>query len=71
MADNTFELRDASDFPTVRSRTNAARPGYARQWEDEMEPFVAKAEPFAIIFAGERSEERLEDRERRHSHPRD
>lgn len=65
MSDTVFELHDVSDFPIVRSRANAARPGYAPQWEKEMEALVARAEPFAIIFEGERPEETQQDRKRR------
>lgn len=65
MSDITFELHDASGFPIVRSRANTARPGYAQQWEDEMEALLARAEPFVIIFEGERPEEAHEDRKHR------
>jgi hypothetical protein len=65
MSDITFEFHDVSGFPIVRSRANIARPGYAQQWEDEMEALLARAEPFVIIFEGERPDEAQEDRKHR------
>jgi hypothetical protein len=65
MSDIIFELHDVSGFPIVRSRANTARPGYAPQWEGEMEALLARAEPFVIIFEGDRPEEAQEDRKHR------
>ncbi|GAA4218975.1 hypothetical protein GCM10022253_20290 [Sphingomonas endophytica] len=65
MREFTFDLHDVSEFPIIRSHATAARPGYAPQWEREMEALVAKAKPFVIIFEGERTDETQEDRKQR------
>ncbi|MTJ82823.1 MAG: hypothetical protein F8N37_17685 [Telmatospirillum sp.] len=65
LPETIFEVHDISGFPVVRTRPDAARPGYAAQWEIEMDALVARGVPFVIVFDGPRPEETHEDRKRR------
>jgi hypothetical protein len=59
-----FTLHDVSRFPLVLARGDTS-PGYAAQWEREMQAFVAHAKPFVLIHSQARAEKAHEDRKRR------
>lgn len=62
----TFSIYDIQQFPIVTMRNDAIRPGYAQQWEDELERLINQPQPFVIIFPPGRPEtEGHEDRKRR------
>lgn len=60
-----FTVHDATDFPIIRSRTEAIMPGYAARWESEMNALLVLGIPFVVIFPGEASKETPEDRKHR------
>jgi hypothetical protein len=60
-----FIVHDIENFPIVWSRRAAIAPGYAMQWEHEMDALMARAEPFVIIFEEGQPEEVHEDRKTR------
>jgi hypothetical protein len=62
---HTFTVHDASAFPIVFSRADAVVPGYAVQWETEMNMLLAQGSPFVVVFPAMRTEETHEDRKRR------
>lgn len=55
-----FTVHDVTDFPVVRMRR--VWPGYAPQWETEMNALMAQASPFVVIFDDRSAEEIHEDR---------
>ena len=57
-----FTVYDITDFPIVTVRNGAIVPGYAAQWEAELNALVAQPQPFP---AGRPEEENHEDRKRR------
>jgi hypothetical protein len=59
-----FTLHDVSRFPLVLARGDTS-PGYAAQWEREIQAFVAHGKPFVLIHSLARAEETHEDRKRR------
>ena len=58
-----FTVHDVRDFPVVRMRR--VWPGYASQWEIEMNALIAKAAPFVVIFDDQSPAEVHEDRKSR------
>ncbi|QNN55751.1 hypothetical protein H9K76_14125 [Diaphorobacter ruginosibacter] len=59
----TFSIYDIQQFPIVTMRNDAIRPGYAQQWEAELERLIDQQQPFVIIFPSGRPE--TEDHEDR------
>ena len=59
-----FIFHDVSRFPLVLAHGDTS-PGYATQWEREMEGLVAHGEAFVLIQPAVRAEEAHEDRKRR------
>ncbi|TWB22718.1 hypothetical protein FBZ89_103345 [Nitrospirillum amazonense] len=58
-----FEIHDVSRFPVVTTRPGAARPGYAPQWEREMDALLRRGLPFVILMPDPpQGEEAHEDR---------
>lgn len=49
----TFSVYDIQQFPAIVARNDAIQPGYAQQWEAELERLVAQPQPFVIIFPPE------------------
>lgn len=61
-----FTVYDITEFPIVTVRNGAIVPGYAAQWEAELDALVAQPQPFVLLFpAGRPEEESHEDRKRR------
>ncbi|WP_454255673.1 hypothetical protein [Pseudomonas sp. Marseille-Q8238] len=60
-----FTLHDVDDFPLVRFRGEAAIPGYAPVWADELEALLAHGERFVILYGAMRQDESHEDRKSR------
>jgi hypothetical protein len=60
-----FIVHDIENFPIVWSRRAAITPGYAVQWEREMDALTARAEAFVIIFEEGQPDEMHEDRKMR------
>lgn len=55
-----FTVHDLADFPVVRMRR--VWPGYASQWETEMNALMAQTAPFVVIFDDRAPAEVHEDR---------
>jgi hypothetical protein len=60
-----FIVHDIEDFPIVWLRRAAIAPGYATQWEREMDALMTCSEPFVVIFEEGQPEEAHEDRKTR------
>ena len=58
-----FTVHDVTDFPVVRMRR--VWPGYASQWETEMNALMAQAAPFVVIFDDRPPDEIHQDRRAR------
>ncbi|MFM0642738.1 hypothetical protein PQR14_00290 [Paraburkholderia bryophila] len=56
-----FSVLDVAQFPTVIVRNEAIRPGYAAQWEREMEALIAHAVPFVMFHIEVRDHETNDD----------
>ncbi|WP_267551691.1 hypothetical protein [Rhizobium rhizogenes] len=61
----TFTFHDVSLWPIVRQSAQSVRPGYAAQWEREMDTFLAISMPFVVIMEGDQPTEDHEDRKAR------
>lgn len=61
----TFTFHDVSLWPIVRQSAQSVRPGYARQWEREMDSFLAISMPFVVIMEGDQPAEDHQDRKAR------
>ncbi|NTF45548.1 hypothetical protein A6U86_08650 [Rhizobium sp. AC27/96] len=61
----TFTFHDVSLWPIVRQSAQSVRPGYAAQWEREMDTFLAISMPFVVIMEGDQPAEDHEDRKTR------
>ncbi|TWB51001.1 hypothetical protein [Nitrospirillum viridazoti] len=57
-----FEIHDLSRFPVVTTRPGTTRPGYAVQWEREMDALLERGLPFVIIMRDPPEGEAHEDR---------
>ncbi|MCO4067536.1 hypothetical protein FA101_27655 [Pseudomonas aeruginosa] len=60
-----FVIHDLSRFPMCVFREENARPGYARQWEVEMEALLRNGQPFTVVYVELNPEENHEDRKHR------
>ncbi|ANY16551.1 hypothetical protein [Bordetella pseudohinzii] len=60
-----FLVHDISQHPMVVFRNNAARPGYAKQWEVETASLIRHGVPFVIVYDQLRGDEDHEDRKHR------
>ena len=60
-----FTVHDVTAFPIIRQRPEALVPGYAAQWERELERLLGRATPFVVILGGGLPEETHEDRKSR------
>lgn len=60
-----FSVHDVSGFPLIRLRPDRMEPGFASQWEIEMDALLLKGRPFVIVFPALRTKESHEDRKRR------
>ncbi|MEW6341248.1 MAG: hypothetical protein AB1704_11265 [Pseudomonadota bacterium] len=60
-----FIVHDIEDFPIVWTRRSEIKPGYAVQWEHEMDALMTCTDPFVIIFEEGQPEEAHEDRKTR------
>ncbi len=61
----TFTFHDVSLWPIVRQSAQSVRPGYAAQWQREMDSFLAISMPFVVIMEGDQPAEDHEDRKAR------
>ncbi|ENN88170.1 hypothetical protein RHSP_39637 [Rhizobium freirei PRF 81] len=61
----TFTFHDVSLWPIVRQSAGSVRPGYAEQWEREMDSLLAISMPFVVIMEGGQPDEDHEDRKAR------
>jgi len=62
---DNFIVHDIAGFPLVWSRRDAVRPGYAPQWEREMDALLRREAPFVIIMQDRQPEEEHADRKAR------
>ncbi|MGZ9723498.1 hypothetical protein [Rhizobium miluonense] len=62
---STFTFHDVSLWPIVRQNAQSVQPGYAEQWEREMDSFLAISMPFVVIMEGGQPAEDHEDRKAR------
>ncbi|MGB8418428.1 hypothetical protein [Paraburkholderia sp.] len=62
---NRFIVHDLESFPVVWSRRSAIKPGYAAQWENEMDALLKGEQPFVIIFEEGQPDETHDDRKTR------
>jgi hypothetical protein len=46
----TFLIHDISRFPILTVRNESIQPGYATQWEKEMNALLAHDHPFAVVY---------------------
>ena len=60
-----FTVHDVSEFPVVRSRATAVGPGYATQWEREMNALLEHASPFVLLMEEGQPQESHDDRKAR------
>lgn len=61
----TFAVHDIRAFPFVVFNQAAAQPGYAKQWEAEMQALLQHGEAFVVVYDELRSDETHEDRKQR------
>ncbi|MDP9901751.1 hypothetical protein [Variovorax ginsengisoli] len=59
-----FTLHDVARFPLVLAKGETS-PGYAAQWEREMQALLAHGKAFVLVHPQARAEEAHEDRKRR------
>ncbi|AOY90983.1 hypothetical protein BKK79_03510 [Cupriavidus sp. USMAA2-4] len=57
-----FTVHDIAAFPLVWTRREAVRPGYAAQWEREMDELLRQQFPFVILMPERQAEEEHADR---------
>jgi len=57
-------LHDIARFPLVLAKGDTS-PGYAAQWEREMQALMGQGKPFVLIHPQARAEDAHEDRKRR------
>ncbi|TXI11329.1 MAG: hypothetical protein E6Q76_02600 [Rhizobium sp.] len=58
----TFTLHDVSLWPIVLQSAGSVQPGYAAQWEREMDALLAISMPFVVIMEGGEAAEDHGDR---------
>jgi hypothetical protein len=62
---NSFVVHDVAAFPIVWCRSDGMQPGFAVQWQAEMDDLLVKAQRFVMIFEPGELEETHEDRKQR------
>ncbi|AOK63104.1 hypothetical protein [Burkholderia ubonensis] len=60
-----FVVHDISRFPFCVFRAQAATPGYAPQWEKEIDALVRDGAPFVVVYVSLDADETHEDRKHR------
>lgn len=65
LPNHSFILHDVSQFPLVWARDEAAVPGYAGQWRQEMDTLLDHGQPYVLIHGPHQHEEIHEDRKQR------
>lgn len=60
-----FKIHDISRFPLCVFDQEAARAGYAPQWEAEMLALLRHGQPFSVAYVELRADESTEDRRHR------
>jgi hypothetical protein len=60
-----FVVHDISRFPLVIVRLDTLLPGFAPQWEAEMDALIAHAQSFVVIHHGTPLDETDDQRQRR------
>ena len=60
-----FKIHDLSRFPLCVFDQEAARTGYAPQWEAEMLALLRHGQPFSVAYVELRADESTEDRRHR------
>ncbi|WP_164227394.1 hypothetical protein [Stenotrophomonas maltophilia] len=60
-----FTIHDIRELPLAVFDQAAAQPGYASQWEAEMEVLLQNGQPFVVVYDLLRSDETHEDRKHR------
>ncbi|PAJ77783.1 hypothetical protein [Burkholderia ubonensis] len=60
-----FVVHDISRFPFCVFRAQAATPGYAPQWEKEIDALVREGAPFVVVYVSLDADETHEDRKHR------
>ncbi|SAI65373.1 Uncharacterised protein [Bordetella ansorpii] len=60
-----FTVHDIREFPFVVFNQAAATPGYALQWETEMEALLRHGQPFVVVYDQLGTDETHEDRKHR------
>lgn len=58
----TFSVHAADTYPVIRFLAQAAVPGYAAQWLEDMGKLLAAGAPFAVIYPEGSHQESHEDR---------
>ncbi|KVP93955.1 hypothetical protein WJ96_12355 [Burkholderia ubonensis] len=60
-----FVVHDISRFPFCVFRAQAATPGYALQWEKEIDALMREGAPFVVVYVSLDADETHEDRKHR------
>ncbi|MGZ2746319.1 hypothetical protein [Burkholderia stagnalis] len=60
-----FIVHDISRFPFCVFRAQAATPGYAPQWEKEIDALMRDGTPFVVVYVSLDTDETHEDRKHR------
>ncbi|AIO69276.1 hypothetical protein [Burkholderia oklahomensis] len=60
-----FVVHDVSRFPMCVFRASAATPGYAPQWEKEIDALMRQGAPFVIVYVSLEADESHDDRKHR------
>ncbi|MDF7661944.1 hypothetical protein PUG81_23490 [Erwiniaceae bacterium L1_54_6] len=60
-----FTVYDIQAFPLVCLNQQAVQPGYASQWETEMQQLLQQDAPFVVVYDHMRVEETSDDRRQR------
>ncbi|PCE30122.1 hypothetical protein [Burkholderia ubonensis] len=60
-----FVVHDISRFPFCVFRAQAATPGYAPQWEKEIDALMHHGAPFVVVYVSLDADETHEDRKQR------
>ncbi|KVO97108.1 hypothetical protein [Burkholderia ubonensis] len=60
-----FVVHDISRFPFCVFRAQAATPGYALQWEKEIDALMREGAPFVVVYVSLEADETHEDRKHR------
>lgn len=62
---SSFVVHDIRRFPTIVVRSGAVQPGYAVQWEKEMDRLIAYGAAFAVVYLEMPRDETHDDFKRR------